>query len=330
MEQMEKPDKIEFQRLLTRYLAKEETSEEANAIMTMILSGKYDDILDTQLSQILEQSTHPHNPESFYRVYNKIIRQKQRQRKFQNASLAIAASLTLVFITAIIWVSISTPVATNENTTSIVTFHDNHHISLPDGSTVILNTGSTLTYNKNKAFNTNPRELTLEGEAFFNVTHDDANPFIVHAGNLTTTVLGTAFNINTSNTQTSVTVKHGKVSVADNHGHQALINTNEQITTNAHTHTFSKTNIPADTATAWMDDLITFHDATMEETLTRLEKYYGVKIQLANEKLKTNHITARFNPNDTLGTILHVICRVTNCKYRHEKTGVIIIDENEQ
>src|SRR5690606_4549797 len=66
-------------------------------------------------------------------------------------------------------------------------------IKLPDGSTVLLNTGSTLDFPE--AFDAQTREVRLSGEAFFNIREDQARPFVVHTGALKTTVLGTSFNV---------------------------------------------------------------------------------------------------------------------------------------
>ena len=64
---------------------------------------------------------------------------------------------------------------------------------LPDGSTVWLNAGSKLTYNKN--FNTATREVELSGEAYFDVKKDEHHPFIIHTSAMHIKVLGTAFNV---------------------------------------------------------------------------------------------------------------------------------------
>lgn len=64
---------------------------------------------------------------------------------------------------------------------------------LPDGSTVLLNEGSELSYST--SFGKQAREVTLTGEGYFDVQHNLSKPFKVLTGNVTTTVLGTAFNI---------------------------------------------------------------------------------------------------------------------------------------
>lgn len=67
------------------------------------------------------------------------------------------------------------------------------HLTLPDGTTVVLQANSRLRYPEK--FTGNTREITLSGEAYFDVAHDAQKPFIIHTGKIRTTVLGTAFKI---------------------------------------------------------------------------------------------------------------------------------------
>src|SRR5699024_4254504 len=85
-----------------------------------------------------------------------------------------------------------------------------------DGSEIKLNGGSTLRYPA--TFATDGREVYLEGEAFFSIARDEARPFVVHAGGISTRVLGTSFNIETyaNEGEVQVVVAEGKVAVSMN------------------------------------------------------------------------------------------------------------------
>lgn len=83
---------------------------------------------------------------------------------------------------------------------------------LPDGSTVTLNKNSTLAYNGK--FEGKTRNVTLTGEAFFDVTPDKSKPFIIDAGNSSVTVVGTSFNVKNRKDITEVIVESGIVEVA--------------------------------------------------------------------------------------------------------------------
>ncbi len=86
---------------------------------------------------------------------------------------------------------------------------------LPDGSKVALNSNSQLLFPKH--FKKNVREVTIQGEGFFDVKHDPERPFIIHAGNAQVKVLGTSFNVCAyPNTETvEVVVKTGRVQVTN-------------------------------------------------------------------------------------------------------------------
>lgn len=86
--------------------------------------------------------------------------------------------------------------------------------TLPDGSTVTLNKNSSLTYPAE--FHGDTRVVTLRGEGFFNITPNKQKPFIIHAGNTSVKVVGTSFNVKSTQEQTEVIVETGIVEVAKN------------------------------------------------------------------------------------------------------------------
>jgi ferric-dicitrate binding protein FerR (iron transport regulator) len=102
-------------------------------------------------------------------------------------------------------------VATSEN-------QKNLQVKLPDGSNISLNRNSRLTYRQN--FGRHSRNVALSGEAFFDITPDAANPFIVDAGTARIRVVGTSFNVITSNPESAVEVyvETGRVMVSNNAG----------------------------------------------------------------------------------------------------------------
>lgn len=99
----------------------------------------------------------------------------------------------------------------------------NSDILLPDGSRVYLNRNSTVTFSR--SFGKNKREVTLKGEAFFEITADASKPFVIDAGNASVRVVGTTFNVITSNSnrEVEVFVTSGKVMLSDNSGERSLM-----------------------------------------------------------------------------------------------------------
>lgn len=98
----------------------------------------------------------------------------------------------------------------------------NMKVSLPDGSLISLNRNSELTYRS--SFGKRGRNVELKGEAFFEISHDAAKPFIINAGDAKVKVIGTSFNVITRNSDYSVEVfvKTGKVMLSDNSGTKSI------------------------------------------------------------------------------------------------------------
>src|SRR5688572_8298430 len=107
---------------------------------------------------------------------------------------------------------------------------DPQFLRLPDGSTVLLNEGSKLEYPI--TFSGDTREVFLQGEGYFDIQHNPSKPFVVKTANVTTTVLGTAFNVKAfpSEKHITVTVTRGKVKVSKDEKVLGVITHDQQIT----------------------------------------------------------------------------------------------------
>lgn len=156
-------------------------------------------------------------------------------------------------------------------------------ITLKDGSKVHLNSESTIRYMENYGQQT--REIELVGEAFFEVAKDPKHPFIVKAGKITTTALGTSFNVRAfhNETQASVSLATGRVKVEGDvdypesekdfilkPGEEAIVLENQ----------FIKQPFDALKVLSWKDGVILFDDASLDETLKVLERWYDVKFDV--------------------------------------------------
>lgn len=199
-------------------------------------------------------------------------------------------------------------------------------IKLSDGSLVWVNADSKLSYPK--SFNGKKREVYLDGEAYFDVHHDAAKPFIVHTANLQTTVLGTAFNINTKNgpDKIVITVTRGKVSVADGNRVIGVITPNSQITFNKINHQHIQQIVNAKETIAWQESDILFDEITFEKAAQLLQKRFKVVIIFNNEKLKKCQFSGIALKNKSLEEILNVICAFNKATYHYDTEKNIIID----
>jgi len=202
-------------------------------------------------------------------------------------------------------------------------------ISLKDGSVVTLNSMSELKVPNN--YEKSNRELFLTGEAYFKVKKNTEKPFIVYANAVSTTALGTEFNISayTEDNKTIVSLKKGKVEVKEstlntqrevilNPGEEALIQHNQALTKS----TFSDTE-----RLGWkIEHLLVFKDANIEEVLSKLRRHYGVKFNYSHLQNKQWKLTGEFK-EQSLHDVLESLSFNYNIRYEIRKGEVMLFDK---
>ena len=183
--------------------------------------------------------------------------------------------------------------------------------TLPDGTLVSLNSNTQLKYPKRFANST--REITIEGEAFFEVKPDKNKPFIIHAGNAHIKVLGTSFNVNAypNDKLMEVIVKTGKVQVLYNAAvakqfNELILNPGDKGTLLYSSNALLKTTNENPNFIAWKTHDLIFRATSLGEVISNLENVYKVNIRLEDPKLNGLLLTAHFN-NYSLDFILEVI-----------------------
>ena len=179
------------------------------------------------------------------------------------------------------------------------------NLTLPDGTQVRLNSGSTLKFPDR--FDGNTREVELSGEAFFEVTKNPNKPFIITSGEVSTTVLGTSFNVNTypESQQVAVTVATGKVKVASKDS-EVLLGPNEQGVFDKSTKIISKEQIDIAAFLYWKNGVLHFEDVRLTKVMESLERWYGVTFVFENKNFEDCHLTASYD-NEMLSAVLESI-----------------------
>ena len=216
-----------------------------------------------------------------------------------------AAVVFLVISTMAIW-SITQPTGISENVAMVTKSNPKGQkstIHLPDGSKVVLNAGSSLSYPS--AFAGNFREIILDGEAFFDVMKNPEQPFIVRSKNISVRALGTAFNVNAMRESIEVALTEGRVQVTrDNDTETALIlNPGEMASIDPAQNELIKSQFDINRVTAWTDGRLVFQDASMQEVLDKLENWYGVDIETKNFHSLSWNYNGEFN-NEHLSRVL--------------------------
>lgn len=193
-------------------------------------------------------------------------------------------------------------------------------VRLPDSSRVWLNASSTIKYRK--SFRQN-RELELEGEAYFEVKHDDRHPFIVKTGNIQTIDLGTSFDIKAYGSYhiTTVSLISGRVRVTAASKDLAVLMPSHQLQYDRETHR-SKI-VPIDTVSllAWKMGKWQFQGQTLGEIARTLETWYNVKFIFTNPTMESCRYYMSFENTISLEKLLPAMAEITQMQYSFEKNS---------
>ncbi|MGG7661784.1 FecR family protein [Dyadobacter sp. BHUBP1] len=199
----------------------------------------------------------------------------------------------------------------------------------PDGSEAWLNPGTRITYAK-EDFNEDSREVSLEGEAFFEVTHDPSRPFFVHGESVQVKVLGTSFNVraNKGEAEYAVSVVTGKVSVTADKGKEVMLLPHQQAVFKVASGELVSEEVPdvAEKAPLWQPVSLTFTDAKLGEVMKRLEDKFDVKIRLENPNLENCRVKATFDQN-RLSEILEMTMQIVDANYVMQNDEIVIRGE---
>jgi len=224
---------------------------------------------------------------------------------------------------------------------------------LPDGSQVWLNAGSRITYPN--SFNTALREVNLEGEAFFDVTHNAKRPFIVHTSGIDIKVLGTAFNVKSyaSDATIEATLLRGSIEVVkknDPNAPKVILRPHEKLVFNkegslspvaadvrpqnpdnnpqprpAITVTMLPGNKPDSIIkeTSWLYNKLNFEGDSFEEVAAKMERWFDVKITISNNKLKNKRLKGSFE-TETVQQALEYLQVIVPFEYTMNGREIVI------
>lgn len=218
-------------------------------------------------------------------------------------------------------------------------------ITLPDGTVILLNAKSTLQINKN--FSVKNREVTLVGEAFFDVTHDKNNPFKVITSDFNINVLGTTFNVKSypdEPTSEAVLIKGIIVMESNEDGGNSItlkpsqkvvfykalpalpgvkksgpIVKRPEITINSYT----KANDSTIVEMAWTQNRLEIQDQSFAELKKTLERWYNVEIIFTDTEIEKYHFTATFK-NENLVEVLRALQSAEHFTYEIKGNQIII------
>jgi transmembrane sensor len=234
--------------------------------------------------------------------------------------LQLAACLVVIIIAAV-----GLFVKYNAGAIHITTaYGERREITLPDGSTVVLNGNSSLQYSRWKE--NEDRHLALQGEAFFSVKHTtNHNRFIVSTpDNLTIEVLGTQFSVNNRKEVTNVVLSEGEVKLADARN-SYIMKPDEMVSYSKQQGQFIASNVNARQKISWKDNLLIFRDEPIGDIIESLRESHGLKVIFHNEALKQEVFNGSV-PGDSVHLFFDKINKLYHIKVERDDNGTYILN----
>ena len=181
-------------------------------------------------------------------------------------------------------------------------------VRLADGTRVMLAPDSRLTVAA--GYGGSVRDVSLQGEAYFDVKHDAARPFVVHAGDAAIRDLGTTFTVRaTGDLGVRVAVTSGSVSLALAQGapnDSVVLGPGDAGTLGVDGRTLVERSGAAEADTAWTQGRLVFNNAPISTVRTEVRRWYGIDVQF-DSSFAGSHLSTTFNGNESADDVLRVI-----------------------
>ena len=200
---------------------------------------------------------------------------------------------------------------------------------LADGTQVWLNANSRLIYPT--AFKGKNREVELQGEGYFKVTHDAYHPFIVKAGDMQTSVLGTEFNVNAfDQSNPHVTLVEGSVKVSSVLTHKTETQVAGKIIVPGEDAVLNEqgkiivSHVDTDDVARWKDGIQLFNDASLREIVLQLGSWYNVNVVCHDESLLNTHLRYMYNRRNGIEEAIKMLNDISNNKIKLKNNTILI------
>jgi transmembrane sensor len=308
-----------FENLIARYLNGECSGQEAEELYAWISKDAdhmklFTEIKDTWDSIPGQDISIDKYLAQFYK--NQSERRKVIQLRYWKQALAAAAVLAIGLLSGILLMQDKTKPVESQIVFT-VPLGSKSAVTLADGSVVMLNSGSTLTYSSANPAKT--REVHLEGEGFFTVQPDPQKPFIVTTTDFSIEVKGTAFNIcsYSDNPFSSATLTEGMIALTfTNSGSQLELVPGERLRIDRETNRYSRAMVDVEPEIAWKNSEFIFRNIAFSELVRRLERWYDVKLHYTSGELKEFTYSGRFKNQETIWQVLDALKLTTPIDYR--------------
>lgn len=317
------------------YLAGKLSEMERQQVEQFLNTGEGEAYLNQVMDQVWSEEDIVSDREVFERVEEKLqnhisISKQKAGLKWARlrGTLAIAASIALLAIIGLQYFLGSDPQLLQEPEpfiSKLTTKGLKSTVQLPDGSKVMMNSESKVSYPK--YFSDSSRMIYLEGEAFFDVAKDKSRPFTVIANGISITALGTSFNINGRGDQCKVSLATGKVEVHQlERDENYFLKPGEAVQFDVRTGLVRRTEYEDFEDYLWTKGIIAFKDDPFDRVIEKLSRWYNVEFNIENAGIVKQY-TGRYD-NKSLEAILENMSFTLGFDYFIHERQVKIIFEN--
>ncbi len=306
--------------LLVKYLNNECTQHELIKVAELLT----DPSNQHQVSELLEQASkkfHGHfetSPEHQERSWSKIRSElsqpggvAQKKSRSYRTRWRIAASVIIVIGLGSLIGLYTNTVRNSNNEMAVNTktvrseLGKRSKLTLPDGTIVIMNSGTKITYPEK--FDPNARSVSLTGEAYFDVVEDSARPFTVVAQGVKTNVLGTTFNVRAydyyDNVKVSLTSGKVVMQLPDN-ADELILKPGQEAIYDLGANKYKLGEFDREEVLGWQNGVLHFDNASEEQVISILEHWYNVNIEMVSSTSNDwENLTAKFD-NEPLENVL--------------------------
>ncbi len=205
--------------------------------------------------------------------------------------------------------------------TLVVPFGKRSMITLLDGTKIWLNSGSKLVYPTQ--FSADSREVFLEGQAYFDVAHQENNPFFVLTNDVKIKVLGTAFDVSAylDDPKTQTVLVRGSVELSTNksgifQNKKAKLTPGTMVTLEKSTDVLKSTRVQVDEYVSWKEGYLVLRSAPLSEIIKKLSRFYKVEISLKDALIANETFSGTLDLADTADQVLEAIAATTSLNAR--------------
>ena len=315
-----------IRRILKRYLLGDANSDDAGAV-----DSWYDSFDNEDLVSLSEEETAATGQEIWDKVAPALSEGKpalSEEKKVWTlpSYLKVAAMILVIAGAAVTFLLLHNKHGQQDAiafTTISTGVGEKKKITTQDGSQLVLNAGTTIRIQDD--FSRDRKIELVDGEVFFDVKTDPQRPFAVTSGSLTTTVLGTSFNISAYKelNNLSIGVVDGKVSVVHDSAPLSVLLKEEELV-------FSKTNktykkIPLDESlTAWQRGRLVLNDLSFNEMAVLMKKNYGIDVLTNDEAIRNTRYTTELLSSMSPLQAMQVLAAIHDLKVRENNNKIYL------